>query len=58
MTMEQKVDLMDTFAFAEWLGHNYLLLHRGWIHKSAYKGEIDNYRTTEELWKYWNEKIK
>ena len=46
------------FKFAEWLGENYIRLHEVWVHR--YNNQLDekNYKTTEDLYVWWEKNLK
>ena len=39
------------FEFAEWLGYNYIRLHGVWVHKFVSQMDKENWKTTDELFK-------
>lgn len=53
-----KHDIMDTWAFAEWLGENYVKLHAVWVHKRVDQRNKDNWKDTGELWAWWWENAR
>jgi hypothetical protein len=55
---EYKFNILDAWAFAEWVAYNYVRLSDCWVSKYADQRNQDNWKDTGELWKFWVEYIK
>ena len=49
--LESKQD--DLFKFTQWCGDNYIHLHGVWCHKHVSQLDKSNWKTTQELYKYY-----
>lgn len=46
------------FEFTEWVAYNYIRLSGVWISKYASQHDKDNWRTTKQLYEFWEKHVK
>lgn len=54
--MEEVLNIKEFFKFTEWVGLHYLRMKDVWCHKFNNQMDKENWKTTEELYKLWEEK--
>lgn len=48
---------MPDFGFAEWCGRNYIRMNKVWCHRYVDQRDEKNWKTSEQLYKLYNEGI-
>lgn len=55
--MKDQISIESCFEFTEWVGLHYLRMNKVWCHKFRDQRDKENWITTEELYKYWEEEL-
>lgn len=53
--MKEMISVTSALEFAEWICSKYIRMHATWIGKYSNQFNKDAYKTTEQLYKFWDE---